>query len=381
MAAVNNVPELVDKKGDDIMESVISCPIAKATWTDLGHNFEGPSDTKENRIMDLKLEYQTFKAKPTESLSQLIPAIRPCSMSLQMMVNANHTQTLDLADIYGRFVYKDNLIQRRYSDSKKALITTPSSNAISTAFFSNNVKVLMALADDELTVRKNHTRNGEWIDITMRKVRILQKSQENGQIRTNTNTGMDRVHMSTGMILNTEFLNWKLISDPLLSVFPKTSLLMLIVMMKLLKKSGYVLKDDEVQNPGGQNVGNHNGVIVVPGIANQNGNGDVVAARAEGNANGNNGNQIRSYNCRGLGYLARNYTVRPRRMDAAYLQTQLLIAQKEEAGIQLQAEEFDLMATAADLDEIKEVNANCILMANLQQASTLGTQTDKALRL
>ncbi|GKG58575.1 hypothetical protein Tco_0594345, partial [Tanacetum coccineum] len=29
-------------------------------------------------------------------------------------------------------------------------------------------------------------------------------------------------------------------------------------------------------------------------------------------------------------------------------QTQLLIAQKEEAGIQLQAEEFDLMAAAAD---------------------------------
>ncbi|GKD38108.1 hypothetical protein Tco_1258315, partial [Tanacetum coccineum] len=46
------------------------------------------------------------------------------------------------------------------------------------------------------------------------------------------------------------------------------------------------------------------------------------------------------------------------------------IAQKEEAGIQLQAEEFDLMAAAADLDEIEEVIANCILMANLQQAST-----------
>ncbi|GKA38629.1 hypothetical protein Tco_0731180 [Tanacetum coccineum] len=127
-----------------------------------------------------------------------------------------------------------------------------------------------------------------------------------------------------------------------------------------------------------QNVGNQNRVIVVPGIAHQNGNGNVVAARAEGHANGNNGNQIRCYNCRGLGHLARNYTVRPRRRDATYLQTQLLIAQKEEAGIQLQAEEFDLMAAAADLDEIKEVNANCILMANLQQASTSGTQTDKA---
>ncbi|GJS59193.1 hypothetical protein Tco_0653977 [Tanacetum coccineum] len=57
----------------------------------------------------------------------------------QGLRNANHTQTLDLADIYGRFVYEDNLIQRRYSDNKKALITTPSSTEISTAFFSNNV--------------------------------------------------------------------------------------------------------------------------------------------------------------------------------------------------------------------------------------------------
>ncbi|GJV61223.1 hypothetical protein Tco_1467323 [Tanacetum coccineum] len=36
------------------------------------------------------------------------------------------------------------------------------------------------------------------------------------------------------------------------------------------------------------------------------------------------------------------------------------------------------MSAAVDLDEIKEVNAKCILMANLQQASTSGTQTDKA---
>ncbi|GJT34753.1 hypothetical protein Tco_0925172 [Tanacetum coccineum] len=36
------------------------------------------------------------------------------------------------------------------------------------------------------------------------------------------------------------------------------------------------------------------------------------------------------------------------------------------------------MVAAADLDEIEEVNANCILMSNLQQASTSGTQTDKA---
>ncbi|GJW81394.1 retrovirus-related pol polyprotein from transposon TNT 1-94 [Tanacetum coccineum] len=146
-----------------------------------------------------------------------------------------------------------------------------------------------------------------------------------------------------------------------------------------IQNVGNQVVQNAVQNQGVQNVRNQNGIIVVPGITNQNpnGNGNVVAARAEGNATGNNGNQ-RCYNCRGLGHLARNCTVRPRRRDAAYLQTQLLIAQKEEAGIQLQAEEFDLMAAAADLDEIEEVNANCILMANLQQASTSGTQTDKA---
>ncbi|GKC35354.1 hypothetical protein Tco_1047738 [Tanacetum coccineum] len=58
--------------------------------------------------------------------------------------------------------------------------------------------------------------------------------------------------------------------------------------------------------------------------ANQNGNVNVMAARAEGNGNGNNGNH------------------------------------------------------KSDIKKIEEFNANCILMANLQQASTSGTQTNKA---
>nr|GEX71169.1 integrase, catalytic region, zinc finger, CCHC-type, peptidase aspartic, catalytic [Tanacetum cinerariifolium] len=72
-----------------------------------------------------------------------------------------------------------------------------------------------------------------------------------------------------------------------------------------------------------QNLSVQNGLIVVLRITNQNsnGNGNVVAALAEGNAIRNN----------------------------------------------------------VDFNEIKKVNANCILMANLQQASTSGTKTDKAL--
>nr|GEZ81810.1 hypothetical protein [Tanacetum cinerariifolium] len=129
------------------------------------------------------------------------------------------------------------------------------------------------------------------------------------------------------------------------------------------------------QNAGVQRGGNQNGLVVVPEIANQSETSNVFATRAEGTGIGN---QAMCYNCRGLGHIARNYTARPRRMDSAYLQTQLLIAQKEEAGIQLQAKEFDFMAAAGDLDEIREVNANCILMPNLQQASTSSTQHDRA---
>ncbi|GKD29695.1 hypothetical protein Tco_1240473, partial [Tanacetum coccineum] len=101
-----------------------------------------------------------------------------------------------------------------------------------------------------------------------------------------------------------------------------------------------------VQNSGVQNVGNHNRLIIVLGIANQNGNGNVVVARAEGNANRNN--DLVADCSKGR---SRNPTISKR---------------------------VCLMAAAADLDEIKEVNANCILKANLQQASTSGTQFDKS---
>ncbi|GJR09590.1 hypothetical protein Tco_0792242 [Tanacetum coccineum] len=127
---------------NDIMESAISCETTKDTWTDLIYTFVGPSDTKENRIMDLKLEYNTFRAKPSKSLSQtythyknLLNELSNDGVKLskheinvgfvnslpekwlsfsQGLRNANHIHTLDLADIYGRFVYEDNLISRRY---------------------------------------------------------------------------------------------------------------------------------------------------------------------------------------------------------------------------------------------------------------------------
>nr|GEW38897.1 hypothetical protein [Tanacetum cinerariifolium] len=98
-----------------------------------------------------------------------------------------------------------------------------------------------------------------------------------------------------------------------------------------------------------QNVRNHNGIIVVPRIANANvnpnGHGNVVEAWDEGNGNGNN----------------------------------VLVFDFSKRRSMHPTTEFDLMAVVGDIDEIKKVNASYILMENLQQASTSCTQTNKAL--
>nr|GEV94145.1 hypothetical protein [Tanacetum cinerariifolium] len=84
-------------------------------------------------------------------------------------------------------------------------------------------------------------------------------------------------------------------------------------------------RNRQIAQPG-MNMGQDRQMHMVGGNANQNlnGNGNLVAARAKSNATGHS-------------------------------------------------------AAESDLDEIEKVNANCILMANLHQASTSGTQTDRAL--
>nr|GEW64279.1 hypothetical protein [Tanacetum cinerariifolium] len=111
---------------------------------------------------------------------------------------------------------------------------------------------------------------------------------------------------------------------------------------------------DAVQNTGVHNVGNQNGLIVVLGTANKNpnGNGNLVAARAE---------------VMYLIIMVIRYGVTTTEDWVILLET----AQSDQ-------EEGMLLIFRLNLDEIEEVNANCILMAKLQQASTSSTQTDKA---
>ncbi|GKB46017.1 hypothetical protein Tco_0896770, partial [Tanacetum coccineum] len=103
---------------DDIIKSVISCKTPKATWTDLVYSFEGFSDTKKKQLMDGKPMRQPDPKKDFQEN------------------------------------YDDEADERTSEEYLRDLDID---------------QVLLALADDELTVRKNHARNGEWIDITIRK--------------------------------------------------------------------------------------------------------------------------------------------------------------------------------------------------------------------
>nr|GFC25643.1 hypothetical protein [Tanacetum cinerariifolium] len=58
---------------------------------------------------------------------------------------------------------------------------------------------------------------------------------------------------------------------------------------------GIQVAQNAVQNAGVHSGGNQNRLLVVPGIANQNETGNIVAARVESSGNGN---QVMCYNCR-----------------------------------------------------------------------------------
>ncbi|GJY61976.1 retrovirus-related pol polyprotein from transposon TNT 1-94 [Tanacetum coccineum] len=108
---------------DDQMNSVIKCLTAKSTWDDLILYHEGPSDVKESRVMGLK--------------------------------NTNHVNNYELASLFGKLKYEENLTDSIYETEKsKSLVST---TPLSTAFFSTSiVQDFQDSHDDEEDTRSSH---------------------------------------------------------------------------------------------------------------------------------------------------------------------------------------------------------------------------------
>nr|GFA11487.1 retrovirus-related Pol polyprotein from transposon TNT 1-94 [Tanacetum cinerariifolium] len=113
---------------DDIIESVITYVSTKETWIDLVHSFEE----------HYKAEYKKMKAKLS-----FLEASPLSSQNLKTFQPKNK-----------------GLVAETFDWDEKC---------VSNEEDFTQVKVLMALSDNELDVGKNHARNGEWVDITMRK--------------------------------------------------------------------------------------------------------------------------------------------------------------------------------------------------------------------
>ncbi|GJS25623.1 hypothetical protein Tco_0454255, partial [Tanacetum coccineum] len=156
---------------------------SKSTWDDLILYHEGPSDVKESRIMDMKLCYNIFKFKKGESLTQSFTRYKALMNELvndgiklskleinngfinglpkkwisfcQSLRNTNHVKDFELAYLFGKLKYEENLIHSIYETKKnKSLVSaTPLSNA----FFSTSiVQDFQDSPDDEDDTRSSH---------------------------------------------------------------------------------------------------------------------------------------------------------------------------------------------------------------------------------
>ncbi|GKD24779.1 hypothetical protein Tco_1230993 [Tanacetum coccineum] len=144
---------------DDQMNSVINCLTAKSTWDDLILYHEGPSNVKESRVMDLKLCYNTFKFKEGKSLTQTFTIYKALMNELvnddiklskleintgftnrllkkwlsfcQSLRNSNHVKDSELASLFGKLKYEENLIDSIYETEKQIYcLCSPSVNCL-----------------------------------------------------------------------------------------------------------------------------------------------------------------------------------------------------------------------------------------------------------
>ncbi|GJZ76048.1 retrovirus-related pol polyprotein from transposon TNT 1-94 [Tanacetum coccineum] len=167
---------------DDQMNSVINCLTAKSTWDDLILYHEGPSDVKESRVMDLKLCYNTFKFKEGESLTQTFTRYKALMNKLvndgiklskveintgfinrlpkkwlafyQSLRNINHVKESEIASLFGKLKYEENLINSIYDTNKEKTLVP--ATPLSTAFFSSSiVQDFQDSPDDEEDTRSS----------------------------------------------------------------------------------------------------------------------------------------------------------------------------------------------------------------------------------
>ncbi|GJX94898.1 hypothetical protein Tco_0349484 [Tanacetum coccineum] len=139
---------------DDQMNSVINFLTTKSTWDDLILYHEVPSDVKET-LMN-KLVNDGIKLSKLEINTSFINGLPKKWLSFcQSLRNTNHVKDSELASLFGKLKYEENLIDNIYETKKnKSLV---SATPLSTAFFSTSIfQDFQDNPDDEEDTRSIH---------------------------------------------------------------------------------------------------------------------------------------------------------------------------------------------------------------------------------
>nr|GEW55703.1 hypothetical protein [Tanacetum cinerariifolium] len=215
MAVVNDVPQLVDKKGGSYAAISLKleprkfnkwikrmlCYLAGMEPYYLKCIKDGPFQPKTAEVNNFSSVSKGFQPNFTPKLIQSSP-------------NSNSQTNLkfqkDYKAEYKKMKAKLTLLTVSPSSPQNPKTFQPKNKGLVVEIFDwdeeevTQVKVLMVLADDELTVGKNHARNGEWVDITMKKMLIdekvnsKQKTQESTSKiqKTELSKSVDSIRMS-----------------------------------------------------------------------------------------------------------------------------------------------------------------------------------------
>nr|GEZ56243.1 hypothetical protein [Tanacetum cinerariifolium] len=291
---------------EDIYAAVDSCETTEEIWLQVQQMMKGSDIEIQEKKAKLFNEWERFTSNEGESIESYY---HQWSRHVTIVHQTKDLHTADYTQLYDFLKYNqkevDELKAERLINTQDPLVLMANSN---------NPYAFLAPHQDQSSFDQNH----------------LQQPMQNPEDITNPTTAMN---MALALMAKAFKLNYltPTKNNHMISSNPKN---------RQIAQPGMNMGQDRQMQMVGGNGGNQfrqyvgknarNSARYNNIIGNQIGNGNLVAARADGNAAGQNGNQIKCYNYKGVGHYARNCTIKPRRRDAAFLQTQLLIAQKEE---------------------------------------------------
>ncbi|GJZ51628.1 hypothetical protein Tco_0606143, partial [Tanacetum coccineum] len=176
---------------NDVMKTVIKCTTTRSMWNDLIIAHEGSSDTRDTKIVALRLKFNAFKALEGEKvqgtftrLKILLNDLEDKCVSIPQAEDSDSDVEEDtrsnsefLADLNAEFHDRALLAnQKRSTKDQEELVQlkNPWTSLMKQYLSSKDegvttVKAFMAIAEDEQAVGKADARSGQWVEITMKR--------------------------------------------------------------------------------------------------------------------------------------------------------------------------------------------------------------------